>query len=246
MRLRALFLVPLALALQIASARSESVVRTVGGVDFNLTVPNNYCALGEEDKRDAVFINAMSTLLRNSGNRLILVMMECEHLKTWRAGVNGPVLDYVTYYIPIANEAATLPGDPQSFRKAICDSLRKQGDFSAALDKAKESVAQSAKELQANIAINNSRFIGVLDEDEHGCYAGLLVGVKGEQTSVVLSAVVMSTVIHAKPLLISSQSRANCKCPRPKRPRSTRIIHNSRSRSTISRRRDWPRWRTPI
>lgn len=200
MRLRALFLVPLALALQIGSARSESVVRAVGGVDLNFSVPSNYCALGEDDKRDAVFINAMNTFLRNSGNRLILVMMECARLKTWRAGVNGPVLDYVTYYIPVASEAGTLPGDARSIRKVLCDSFRKQGDFSGALDRAKEAAAKSAKELLANIAIENSRFVGVLDEDDHGCYSGLLLGVKNGETSVLLSAVVMSTVIHAKPL----------------------------------------------
>ncbi len=197
--LRTILLVPLALALQVVSAHPESVVRTVGGVDFNLAVPDGSCVLGEDNKRDALFINVISTLLRNSGNKLILLMMECGRLKTWRAGVNGNILNYITYYIPTSNETTVLPGDTQGNRKALCAEFRKQGD--ATLSSVKDSVAKSAEELHADMAVTSTRFIGVLDEDEHGCYVGILTGVKGaDQKNIFMSVVMVSTVLHAKPL----------------------------------------------
>ncbi|MGO9985400.1 MAG: hypothetical protein ACLPIX_14490, partial [Rhodomicrobium sp.] len=173
--LRTILLVPLALALQVVSAHPESVVRTVGGVDFNLAVPDGSCVLGEDNKRDALFINVISTLLRNSGNKLILLMMECGRLKTWRAGVNGNILNYITYNIPTSNETTVLSGDNQDNRKALCNEFRKQGD--STLSSVKESVAKTAEELHTEMAINSTRLIGVLDEDEHGCYVGILTSV---------------------------------------------------------------------
>src|ERR1700688_3924595 len=98
--LRTVLLVPLALALQVLLAHAESVVRTVGGTNFNLAVPAGFCVLSQNNSRDAIFINRVSTLLRNSDNSLILLMMECGRLKTWRAGVDGDIPSYFDYYIP--------------------------------------------------------------------------------------------------------------------------------------------------
>src|ERR1700688_65728 len=98
--LRTVLLVPLALALQVILAHAESVVRTVGGTHFDLVVPAGFCVLSQDNTRDAIFINRVSTLLRNTGNNLILLMVECVRLKTWRAGVEGDILNYFDYYMP--------------------------------------------------------------------------------------------------------------------------------------------------
>ena len=45
---------------------------------------------------------------------------------------------------------------------------------------------------------------GVIDEDEHGCYAALLVGVKGgDGNNILMSSVVTSTVLRSKPIFLA-------------------------------------------
>jgi hypothetical protein len=68
----------------------------------------------------------------------------------------------------------------------------------------KDTVAKVAKEIKADVAINSTKYIGVLDEDEHGCYAGLLIGVQGaDKKPLLMSSVVTSTVVHGKMIFLA-------------------------------------------
>lgn len=187
---------------QTAFAQAENASRKVGDADFNFAVPNGFCVAEEKNPRDAIFINVVRTLLKGANNTLIVLTVNCERLKTWRAGENGNILRYAMYYLPTNLETTTLPGETKQLRDDLCKDMRKQGD--ATLSGVKDIVANAAKELNANIAVNSTKYIGVVDEDDHGCYAALLVGVKGgDGKNILMSSVVTSTVVHGKPLFLA-------------------------------------------
>lgn len=187
------------LVFQAGVVQAESVTRKVGDTDLQLAVPSGYCVLQESNSHDAQFINVVETLLRNANNKLILLMMECERLKTWRASATGSIYNYITYYTPHTEVDQVHSGDSHELRKALCADMRGQKDTITADVKAK--VAQAAKELRKNIAVNTTQYIGVVEEDLAGCYAELLVGVRGNDTdNLLMATMIISTYMRGKAL----------------------------------------------
>ncbi len=202
MQFQKILLFAAALLLQTPLAQAESTPRKVGETQFNFAVPRDFCVLYKSNSRDALFINVVETLLKGAANNLILLTVNCDRLRTWRDGVAGNILRYAMYYIPTNLEGSSFPGDTQKLRKDLCVDMRKQGD--ATLAGVKDIVAKAAKDLNANIAVTGTKYVGVVDEDEHGCYAALLINVKGgDGKTIVMSSVVTSTVVHSKPLFFA-------------------------------------------
>src|SRR5262249_28991420 len=149
-------------------ADAAEVTRPVGDVKVNFPILDGFCLTEDSNPRDAIFINQMATLLRNAKSRLIVLSMDCGRQRTWREGEEGNIYDYSSYYIHLVNEAPTLKGNKTAFRKSLCTNMRKQGD--ATLRPIKDIVANAAEELNTNIAINSTKMIGVVGQDQHACY----------------------------------------------------------------------------
>jgi len=180
-------------------AHAEEVTRPVGGVQVNFPILNGHCLTEDSNPRDAIFINRMATLLRNANNRLIVLSMDCDRQRTWRDGDEGNIYDYSSYYIPVAHENPTVKGSKSALRKGLCDSMRMQGD--ASLAPIKDIVANAAKELHTNVAVNSTKMIGVVGEDQHACYSALLIGVRtADNENILMSAIIIATVVRGKPI----------------------------------------------
>jgi hypothetical protein len=192
-----IFFLSLALPFSIAAANADSVTRSLGAANLDFVLPKGHCLLEESNSYDARFINVVRTLFQGAKNTLILATAECGTRARLRSGAGEKVLNYAAYYTPDNLVADTVAGETKALRKSLCDDMRKQGQ--ATLAGVKDIVAEKAKELRAKIAVTSTNYIGVIDEDDHGCYAALLVGVKGGDNSVTLmSSIVTSTVIHSK------------------------------------------------
>ncbi len=189
----------ISVVLNIGVANAAEVVRAVGTSQYNFVIPTGTCLMEDNNARDKLFINTVETLLNGAANKLIVLSVECARQRTWRNNVPGNILDYFMYYIPNNLVDRVFDGDTTKLRKDLCLDMRKQGD--ATLSGVKRIVADAAKELNANIAVTSTKYIGVVDEDEHGCYAALLIGVKGTDGKIILmSSLVTSTVVRGKPL----------------------------------------------
>jgi hypothetical protein len=188
-----------AFALQLGCAHAAEIARSVGATQLKFPIPLGQCLAEESNARDDLFIRRLDTLLRNSGNTLYVVAIECSRQETWRKGVDGNVVDYSTYYVPNQSVNPVMEGDKSALRKELCGDMRKQGD--ATLAPAKDMVAKSAKELNTNMALNSTKFIGVVAEDAHACYLALLVGVRGaDERNLLLLVLISSTVVRGKPI----------------------------------------------
>ena len=84
--------------------------------------------------------------------------------------------------------------------------MRKQGD--ASLGDVPSLVAKTARELKQTVSVNSTKVLGVLAEDAHGCYVGVLVGIDdGKGLSLLMNATVTATVIRNKGLFVSLYSQ---------------------------------------
>jgi hypothetical protein len=178
-------------------ASADSVTRFLGSAEFDFVIPKGHCLLEDSNSRDAGFINVVRTLFKGANNTLILATAECGARTKLRSGSNESLLNYAAYYTPDNLVASTFEGETGALRKDLCNEMRKQGQ--STLADVKNIVAKKAKELQRNFAVTSTNYIGVIDEDDHGCYSALLVGVKGSNSAnILMSSVVTSTVIHSK------------------------------------------------
>ena len=187
------------------AAYAESTVHTINGKSFNLPTPSGFCIPDANNVNEGFFVKAVTTLMENAKTRVAKIAAECQEIKKRRADPRATVFDYVVYYYPASSESESIQVDAQTRRKALCDDLRRQGD--SALGGVKDAVAKSAQEPKATIAMNSQKYLGVLAEDAHGCYVGVLSNVTTALGSFLLTANLMSTVIHGKTLFVGLYSQ---------------------------------------
>ena len=194
-----------AMACCVGYANAETQVGSVAGKNVELVVPTAFCIPDPRNAADANFVKGLATLLKNSNNVLVQTFLSCEDRKRRRASAAANIYDYISYYDPTAAESTVLDGDRAARRKALCDEVR---GSSVNTKDVQRDVAKSAEELRRNIAVNNVKDLGVLAEDAHGCYSGLLVGVSGGKNNTYLvNVVVAATVLRGKYLFFALYSK---------------------------------------
>jgi hypothetical protein len=202
MHIRAAVAVLLAVFLQPVFANADSVTRSAGSKNFEFAIPEGQCVLEDSNRADASFSKVIATLLKGAQNTLIVASAECSRRAALRRGEAQSITDYAAYYTPDQFINTTVPGKTETLRKQLCADMRKQGD--ATLAGVEDIVAEKAKELRADIAVTSTKYVGVMAEDAHGCYAALLIGVKGaDGGALLMTSVVTSTVSHGKPLFLA-------------------------------------------
>ena len=180
----------------------NSVTRSAGSKNFEFALPEGQCVLDDSNRADAAFIKVLSTLLKGTQNTLIVATAECGRRAALRRGETGNITDYAAYYTTDQFFNTTVPGKTETLRKELCAGMRKQGD--ATFASVEDLVAEKAKELRADIAVTSTKYVGVMAEDAHGCYAALLIGVKrANGEAQLMTSIVTSTVSHGKPLFLA-------------------------------------------
>jgi hypothetical protein len=176
------------LALCPRPGHAQDALATFKGKTFDLPIPAGFC-IAEPSNSLAVRFTA---LMKNSGATVVKVALDCGEL---RRGTKQ--YDYFGYYYPSRTEQEVLDGDTQVLRKAVCDALR--GVTQAAVDDIPSIVAKTAKELKQKFDTNDSKYLGVLAEDAHGCYAGLLANIgSGTKDHYIMNTDMLGTVVHAR------------------------------------------------
>src|SRR5205823_14385513 len=86
------------------------------GASFQLPTPTGFCAPDPKNDNDARLIKGKTTVMSNSGNRLMKLAASCNQLNQ-----RDFPYDFVLYYYPVASEKESFSGTTQSMRKAVCD-----------------------------------------------------------------------------------------------------------------------------
>src|SRR5579871_593706 len=151
---------------------AQNLVGTIGQASINLVVPQGYCVPDRASSGERLFVDYLDKALDNSGDKLLSAIGNCAELRARRANSAADIRHYISYYFVKSEENIALDGDRGARRKAACDDLRAQTD--QALKDTPEISERTAREMKVKGSVKSSQYLGVLDEDAHGCYAALL------------------------------------------------------------------------
>lgn len=186
--------------------RAQSLTGTMGQASFDLVVPQGYCLPERASSGERVFADYINKAMDNAGSKVMRIVASCAALKARRANSSANVFDYMVYYFPKSVENTTVSGDRAASRKAECDDLRRQTD--EAIKDVPEISERTAREMKLKGSVKSIQYLGVLDEDPHGCYAALLSrNVDANGSVYVVYVIVVRTVIHAKDLWVGVYSQ---------------------------------------
>lgn len=167
-------------------------VAKIGGRDIALVVPAGHCALERANPSDKRVIELVEKLLAGR-NALHLTTTDCKELDDWRAGRRENLGEYTQTQSHIPLDGRDFRGQESQLLKEICAQTRKQG---GAIAQTVEADIQ--KRLQASreqIQLQNVSMLGALDEDQHGCYVGMLIKLATEQGKSKTQLCVFANVI---------------------------------------------------
>lgn len=186
--------------------RAQNLTGTMGQTSFNLSVPQGYCTPERSSSGERVFADYITKAMENSKSKVIRILASCAELQARRANSSTNIFDYMVYYFPQSVENTTLDGDRAANRKTECDDLRHQTDD--AIKDVPEISERTAREMKIKGTVKNIQYLGVLDEDPHGCYAALMSrNVDGKGNVYVIYVLVVRTVIHRKDLWVGVYSQ---------------------------------------
>jgi hypothetical protein len=187
---------PIVAALILAAAVSpaSSLEALLGGAFVTLPPPAGFCELTPRYEFDGRTVAIISALLKNAGNKLLLMSADCGQLADARAGRRLLLDDVVHYQARIAE----IEKPPTESITQTCTILRTQGNNAVVGDMN----ARLAGTIE-NIKTNETSFIGVLAEDNNACYAAILQKLRTEagteKTQVGVYAV---TIIHNRSISV--------------------------------------------
>jgi hypothetical protein len=176
---------------------AQNLTGKMGETTFNLFVPQGYCEPNRSSSGERVFADYIDKAMENAKSRVMRSIARCAELQARRANSSANIFDYIVYYFPQSMENTTLQGDRQANRKDECDDLRHQTDD--AVKDVPDIVEKTAREMKIKTSVKSIQYLGVLDEDSHGCYAALLSrNADSKGTVYVMYVIVARTVIHGK------------------------------------------------
>jgi hypothetical protein len=196
----------LAFAAQPSPGDAQELTGTMGQISFNLSVPQGYCVPSRSSLGERVFADYVTKAMENSKSKVIRIIANCAELQARGANSSSNLFDYMVYYFPQSVENTTLNGDRAANRKAACDNLRQQTD--EAIKDVPEISERTAREMKLKGSVKSIQYLGVLDEDSHGCYGGLLSrNVDGRGNVYVVYVIVLRTVLRGKDLWVGVYSQ---------------------------------------
>lgn len=182
----------------VATAQNGPFVPTaeVGGVEVKLPVGAGDCALERSNPVDRRAIELVESLI-SGNNQLHLSVTKCDDLLAWRERRLPNLKDYTQVQSAIALHSASFAGQEKATIAANCNAMRQQGG--ALVNQASATIRQRLEQAQQQALIQNISLLGALDEDDYGCYTGMLIKGQTEQgTPKAQLCIFATTVLNGK------------------------------------------------
>lgn len=163
---------------------SASIVTARSGTrDIRLRIPAGECAMNRNHTADSRVIAATERLLQNV-NTLQLTTVNCKLLENWRAGRAKMLTDYTQVQTQIVPDTVDHTGKERALIKAACQSMRQHGDSvtTGVTNEMERRLAAGREKMK----LAGNAFLGVLGEDQNGCYLGLLVRIVPQGSTKVI------------------------------------------------------------
>ncbi len=198
------------IALQLMGKTPPSVVQlrlrgrrmqvTLGSTRFWLEPPSGHCFLDAQHPADARLHNVLQRIF-STDIRLIGGFADCAQLEAWRSGKRKTLRDYGKFLTPLAVLDKRATGSPRKLVATMCRTMRSEGgEFSL---RGRRSLKAQFERALASAKMNESRSLGVIDEDSHACYFGMLQKLQTEtgevktQIDVSVAAIISGKMIYS-------------------------------------------------
>lgn len=177
-----------------AKAQKGPIVPTVevGGSEIKLPVKAGDCALERSHPVDRRALELVENLIRQS-NQLHLSATGCADLAEWRAGRLANLKTYTQVQSPLALHRQSFSGQEKAAISASCNAIRRQGG--ALVSSVTQDIRQRLQEARQQALIQNMSLLGALDEDEFGCYTGLVIKGQTEQGQPKTQLCIFATTV---------------------------------------------------
>jgi hypothetical protein len=143
---------------------------TVGGTSVNLPSPTGFCELTQSNASDKRMITTIDGLLSKSGNKLLSMTADCQQLTAWRTS-KRPLLDDFAQYQTTLSQLEASSGSPEPIT-TTCATLRAEGE--TLLSNMMPEIKSRIESTVSKVKVNETAFVGVLDEEPTACYAALI------------------------------------------------------------------------
>ncbi len=191
-----------------AFAHAEPAAQDARDSGFKYVPPEGHCLLEETNPHDAIGVKFFTTMARSLNGTLIAASVECGLRAIIRKGEGPALTDYAIFYI-VQSGNSPPSADTQSERRAFCAAIRRAAG-SVDSNFVKDFANAKAKDMRVDLTITGTKMIGVMGEDDHGCYSVMLAGLKEpDGKAVIMSAVMASTVAHRKRLVLALYRQYN-------------------------------------
>lgn len=166
-------------AVPMAEAQTKTYPVNVGGKAITLVIDPDQCLLDRNNPSDVRVWQLVERAIAGQ-NELLLAAADCQQIGPWRAGARPTLDDFTQVQINLSLKTQDFTGQEATLPRQICAQLRSQGDSIASgaeMQKLRDRFNTSTE----TVRLNETTFIGVVHEDDQGCYASLVQKVKTDQ-----------------------------------------------------------------
>ncbi len=166
-------------AMPVAHAQVKTFPVDVGGKAITLIIDPDQCLLDRNNPSDVRVWQLVERAIAGQ-NELLLAAADCRQIGPWRAGARPTLDDFTQVQVNLSLKNQDFTGQESSLPRGICAQLRSQGDTIASGAQIKEMRDRFNKSTDT-VRLNETTFIGVVHEDDQGCYASLVQKVLTDQ-----------------------------------------------------------------
>lgn len=174
---------------------AESTVE-IGGRTVRIWAPEGYCPLNPDDASESRILDLVNRAL--AGTELLLYSASCQELADWHGGKIDSLDHVVNIQVATELKSIDIPDHQRlAVIKQLCGVMRQQA--SADVDWISKDINQRIAEANDVIKINELKFLGVIGEDDNGCYAAMIQKIATEAGTVkAITNVIASTVLAGR------------------------------------------------
>lgn len=165
-------------AVTVAGAHAADV--KMGDVTLKLIPPKGFCELDAGQASDKRLIDFVTTTVGKVGNNLLALSADCGELRDWRSG-KQQLLQRISQYQVQASRRTSAYTAKEA--KEACDQVRAEGQKLS--DRSTAGINDKIHEANKNIDFQGQTFLGVLGDDENGCFVGLFQKFKAETGAAI-------------------------------------------------------------
>lgn len=195
-RLMQAFAVAAGLGVAAGPVAADTVAIDIGGTSINAVLPAGYCQLERGNALDQQMLEVIGNLVAQTQNQLLAMAADCKQLEAWRAG-KGLLSNYIQYQVPVAAASARFEGPTGPSIATNCAAMRQQGQ--SLTESSIEEVHKKIEQAIEGAKMNESRFIGVVGEDETSCHSALMQSMQAQNGESVRQAILLTfTIVRSK------------------------------------------------